>query len=72
MIRLELPDRSDLRIVEPQVVFGDEGIDVRLGGVTCEVRLVGGDHAADSCAMHVVEDGLVFLGDALSSACTRP
>jgi hypothetical protein len=30
--------------------FGDEGIDLRLGGVTCSVRRVGGDHAVDSCA----------------------
>jgi glyoxylase-like metal-dependent hydrolase (beta-lactamase superfamily II) len=72
MIRLELPDRSDLRIVEPQVVFGDEGIDVRLGGVTCTVRRIGGDHAADSCAIHVEEDGLLFLGDALGQRLHAP
>jgi glyoxylase-like metal-dependent hydrolase (beta-lactamase superfamily II) len=63
MIRLELPERAGLRIVEPQIVFDDEGLELRLGGVTCEVALVGGDHAADSCVIHVVEDGLVFLGD---------
>jgi glyoxylase-like metal-dependent hydrolase (beta-lactamase superfamily II) len=72
MIRLELPDRSDLRIVEPQIVFDDEGLELRLGGVTCEVRLVGGDHSADSCLMHVVEDGLVFLGDCLYQRLHAP
>ena len=72
MIRLELPDRSALRIVEPQVVFDDDGLELRLGGVTCEVRLVGGDHSADSCVMHVVEDGLVFLGDCLSQRLHAP
>jgi glyoxylase-like metal-dependent hydrolase (beta-lactamase superfamily II) len=72
MIRLELPERADLRIVEPQIVFDDEGLELRLGGVTCEVRLVGGDHAADSCAIHVVEDGLVFLGDCISQRLHAP
>ncbi|MEO9175960.1 MAG: MBL fold metallo-hydrolase, partial [Gaiellales bacterium] len=72
MIALELPDRSDLRIVEPQIVFDDEGLELRLGGVTCEVRLVGGDHAADSCVIHVLEDGLVFLGDCLSHRLHAP
>jgi glyoxylase-like metal-dependent hydrolase (beta-lactamase superfamily II) len=72
MMRLELPDRSALRVVEPTVLFGDEGIDLRLGGVTCEVRRVGGDHAIDSCAMHVPEDGLVFLGDCLYQRLYAP
>jgi glyoxylase-like metal-dependent hydrolase (beta-lactamase superfamily II) len=72
MMRIELPDRSSLRIVEPTIVFGDEGIDLQLGGVTCTVRRVGGDHAADSCAMHVLEDGLLFLGDALYQRLYAP
>ena len=66
MMRIEMPDRSRLRVVEPGIVFGDEGIDLRLGGVTCSVRRVGGDHAVDSCAMHVPEDGVLFLGDCLA------
>ena len=72
MIRVELPDRSDLRIVEPVVVFGDEGLELQLGGVTCAVRHVGGDHAADSCVIHVVEDGLLFLGDCLYERLHAP
>jgi glyoxylase-like metal-dependent hydrolase (beta-lactamase superfamily II) len=72
MIRLELPDRSSLRIVEPQIVFDDEGLELRLGGVTCEVRRVGGDHAVDSCVTHVIEDGLIFLGDCLSQRLHAP
>jgi hypothetical protein len=33
---------------------------------------VGGDHAEDSCVMHVVEDGLLFLGDALAQRLHAP
>jgi glyoxylase-like metal-dependent hydrolase (beta-lactamase superfamily II) len=65
MMRIEMPDRSALRVVEPMLVFGDEGVDLQLGGTTCTVRRLGGDHAVDSCVMHVVEDGLLFLGDCL-------
>jgi glyoxylase-like metal-dependent hydrolase (beta-lactamase superfamily II) len=72
MIRAELPDRSDLRIVEPQLLFGDDGLDVRLGGVTCTVRRIGGDHAEDSCAIHVEEDGVLFLADALGQRLHAP
>ncbi len=64
MIRIELPDRSELDIVLPQIVF-DTSLTLDLGGVRVEVVPVGGDHAADSCVMHVVEDGLLFLGDCL-------
>jgi glyoxylase-like metal-dependent hydrolase (beta-lactamase superfamily II) len=64
MIPLELPDRSALEIVVPQIVF-DERLELRLGGVTCHVEHVGGDHATDSVVIHVVEDDLLFLGDCL-------
>jgi glyoxylase-like metal-dependent hydrolase (beta-lactamase superfamily II) len=72
MIRLELPDRRDLRIVEPVIVFDDEGLELHLGGVTVAVRRVGGDHAADSCVMHVIEDDLLFLGDCLYERLHAP
>jgi glyoxylase-like metal-dependent hydrolase (beta-lactamase superfamily II) len=64
MIRIEIPDRSALRIVPPQLVFDDRLV-LDLGSVTCDVRHVGGDHASDSSVIHVVEDRLVFLGDCL-------
>lgn len=64
MIRLEIPDRSDLEIVLPQVVF-DDRLELDLGGVHVAVEHVGGDHAADSAVMHVAEDELIVLGDCL-------
>jgi glyoxylase-like metal-dependent hydrolase (beta-lactamase superfamily II) len=71
-LRIEWPDRSGLRIVEPQVVFGDEGLELPLGDVTCSVRRIGGDHAGDSCAIHVLPDRVLFLGDALGQRLHEP
>jgi glyoxylase-like metal-dependent hydrolase (beta-lactamase superfamily II) len=64
MIRLELPDRSDLRIVTPHETFAERRV-FELGGVEAVVEHVGGDHAADSCVVHVPGEGVLFLGDCL-------
>lgn len=71
MIRLELPDRGDLRIVLPSITFDDRW-EIELGGVVARAVHVGGDHAADSCAVHVVDDGVVFLGDCLYERLHAP
>jgi glyoxylase-like metal-dependent hydrolase (beta-lactamase superfamily II) len=63
-IREELPDRSALRIVVPQVTFA-ETHRVDLGDTTVELRWVGGDHADDSVVIWEPEDRVLFLGDAL-------
>jgi glyoxylase-like metal-dependent hydrolase (beta-lactamase superfamily II) len=71
MIRIEIPDRSDLEIMLPQVVF-DDRLELDLGGVHVALEHVGGDHAADSVVMHVVEDGLLMLGDCLYQRLYAP
>ena len=71
MIRLEMPDRSALRIVRPQLVF-ENRLEIPLGGVTCLIEHVGGDHAADSSVIYVVEDELLFLGDCLYERLYAP
>jgi glyoxylase-like metal-dependent hydrolase (beta-lactamase superfamily II) len=71
MIRLELPDRGDLRIVVPSITFDDRW-EIDLGGVAAHAIHVGGDHAADSCAVHVVDDGVLFLGDCLYERLHAP
>ncbi|OWA34894.1 hydrolase glyoxylase [Saccharibacillus sp. O16] len=58
-------DLTKIRVEEPNIVF-ERFIDVDLGGLTCEIRYVGGDHASDSCVVFVKEEGTLFLGDALS------
>ena len=71
MIRIEIPDRCDLDIVLPQIVF-DDHLELDLGGVHVTIDHVGGDHAADSCVFHVVEDDLIVLGDCLYQRLYAP
>lgn len=66
-VKEELPAPREVQIAPADVVF-DEGLDFDLGGVTVRVRHVGGDHASDSCVMHVEPDGVLFLGDCLYEA----
>ncbi len=71
MIRIEIPDRADLEIVLPQVVF-DDHLELDLGGIHVAIDHVGGDHAADSCVFWVVEEGLIVLGDCLYQRLYAP
>ena len=64
MIKAELPDRSQLVIKPPEIGF-DGQIELDLGGVTCQIVHVAGDHSADSSVVFVVEDRVLFLGDCL-------
>jgi len=70
-LRVELPDRSDLEIVLPSETFtGRHTVD--LGGVRADIVHVGGDHAADSCVVHVPGDDVLFLGDCLYQRLYAP
>jgi glyoxylase-like metal-dependent hydrolase (beta-lactamase superfamily II) len=62
MIKAEMPDRSDLRIITPDIVF-DDVLTVDLGDLTCEIQHVGGDHSSDSSIVYVPQERVVFLGD---------
>ncbi|MNW39134.1 Hydroxyacylglutathione hydrolase [compost metagenome] len=57
-------DVSGIRIIVPDLLFAEQ-MEIDLGGVTCEIEHVGGDHAADSCYVYVREDKTLFMGDAL-------
>lgn len=63
-IRLEYGSPRIITVCTPDIVFNGR-ITVDLGGVTCELNHVGGDHSADSCVLHIIEDKVLFLGDAL-------
>ena len=64
MIQLELPDRRHLVIRPPDITF-DSQIEIDLGGLTCQLIHVGGDHANDSTIVYVPEEKVVFLSDCL-------
>ncbi|MEZ4860044.1 MAG: MBL fold metallo-hydrolase [Caldilineaceae bacterium] len=62
MIKAELPDRAQLVIRPPEIAFAT-AMTLDLGGITCELAHVGGDHAADSSIIYVREAQILFLGD---------
>lgn len=64
MLKVELPDRSELTIRPPEIGFSAQ-VDLDLGGVTCHLVHVGGDHSPDSSIAYVPEDRVVFLGDCI-------
>ena len=65
-IIIEMTDeqRKNLKLRMPEVIFDGE-LTFHLGGVTCHVEHVGGDHAVDSCVIYIPEDKVLFLGDCL-------
>ena len=62
MLKAEMPDRSALVIRPPEIIFEDQ-LTLDLGGVTCSIMHVGGDHAHDSSIVAVPDDRVAFLGD---------
>ncbi len=66
-VKEELPSPREVQVAQADVVFED-GLDLELGGVTVRVRHVAGDHASDSCVVHVEPDRVLFLGDCLYEA----
>ena len=63
-VKAEMPSPRSVEIVPADIVFHDR-LDIDLGGVTVQVRHVGGDHCAESSVMYVEPDGVLFLGDCL-------
>ena len=66
-VKEELPSPREVQVAQADVVF-EGGLDLELGGVTVRVRHVAGDHASDSCVLHVEPDRVLFLGDCLYEA----
>ncbi|MEP7293577.1 MAG: MBL fold metallo-hydrolase, partial [Chloroflexota bacterium] len=49
-IQDQLSDPQGARLTQPSLIVHDR-FELRLGGVTCQIQYVGGDHAADSCVI---------------------
>lgn len=63
-LKLELPAPRHVRIQLPEMIF-ERLLTIELGGVTCRLQQVGGDHSADSVVISIDPDGVLFLGDCL-------
>lgn len=63
-IKQEFPDKRDITISLPVMTFEDE-IEIDLGGLTCIIKHVGGDHAEDSVVVYVKEEKILFLADSI-------
>ncbi|MBS4214650.1 MBL fold metallo-hydrolase [Neobacillus rhizophilus] len=63
-IKNEFVDHRNIHITLPQVVFDNE-LEIDLGGVTCVLKHVGGDHASDSVVIYIKEEKILFLADSI-------
>jgi len=63
-LKLELPAPRHVRIQLPELIF-ERSLTLELGGVTCRLLQVGGDHSGDSVVAFIEPDGVLFLGDCL-------
>ncbi|MFC0015196.1 MULTISPECIES: MBL fold metallo-hydrolase [Allobacillus] len=63
-IKLEFGDERNIFIPDPTLTF-DQQIKLNLGGVSCMIEHVGGDHSPDSTLIYIPEEKMLFLGDCL-------
>lgn len=63
-IKLELGSNREVIIPNPSIIF-ERRIILNLGGVTCIIEHVGGDHSSDSNLIYISEEKALFLGDCL-------
>ncbi|MFE8695982.1 MBL fold metallo-hydrolase [Cytobacillus sp. FJAT-53684] len=63
-IKLELGSKREVIIPDPTILF-EKQIKLNIGGVTCIIEHVGGDHSSDSNLIYIEEEKALFLGDCL-------
>lgn len=63
-IKKEFPEERDIMIPTPDMTFTSK-MSLNLGGVTCIIEHVGGDHSPDSSIIYIPEEKILFLGDCL-------
>ncbi|MFJ7407664.1 MULTISPECIES: MBL fold metallo-hydrolase [unclassified Lysinibacillus] len=63
-IKEEFKAHRDIKIVLPDVTF-ERRVEMDLGGVTCIIQHVGGDHASDSVVVYIKEEKILFLADCI-------
>ncbi|AIK38765.1 Zn-dependent hydrolase [Bacillus pseudomycoides] len=63
-IKKELGNQREIILPLPDITF-DKKMTLNLGGVTCAIEHVGGDHADDSTVIYIQEEKVLFLGDCM-------
>ena len=63
-MKKELGNQRDIVLPLPNLTFHHR-MTIHLGGVTCVIEHVGGDHAHDSSIIYIPEEKVLFLGDCL-------
>lgn len=63
-IKEEYKNHRNINITLPDITIENRA-EIDLGGVTCIVQHVGGDHAADSVIVYIKEEKILFLGDCI-------
>jgi len=70
-IKKEFPEERNITIALPTITF--EGrMEMDLGGLTCVLQHVGGDHASDSVVIYIKEEKILFLGDSIYADIFSP
>lgn len=70
-IREEFGQERNIKIQVPTISFQGELL-LDLGGVTCHIKQVGGDHAADSTLVYIEEEKILFLADCVYANIFAP
>jgi glyoxylase-like metal-dependent hydrolase (beta-lactamase superfamily II) len=65
MIKKEMPSREGLVLGKGDIAF-ESVLEIDLGGITCILDNVKGDHAEDSCIVYIPSEKVMFLGDCIS------
>lgn len=70
-IKEEFKNHRDIKITLPDMTI-EKRAEIDLGGVSCIVQHVGGDHAADSVIVYIKEEKILFLADCIYAKMYAP
>lgn len=70
-IKKEFKENRDIMVKLPTITF-DEKAEIDLGGVTCILQHVGGDHTTDSIIVYIKEEKILFLADCIYANMYAP
>ena len=63
-IKKEYGNDRSIKVKLPDITF-ENILEIDLGGVSCQLQRVGGDHSPDSVVVYIKEEKILFLGDAI-------